>query len=124
MRNFIILVLCPFKANMDGMKDGDHWKCECEIPPLLLLRVGDCLACIREEHSPLHSICIPVTSGSDHLGHAPSTAPKWRYQAWASCHYARWEVDLSRADGSHENVPEVILDLPSGTARIDERPFN
>lgn len=142
--NFIVLVLWPFEADMDRIKaGGHHWQYSYDRPATFIVvprkpsnlppgwKPGE----TREYHWE-NAILLHTASAweeadgklyfeSSRVFHNMFTMyePDDRHQFNPKADYVRWELDLNKPTGSKVPDPQVILDLPSELARVDERFF-
>ncbi|KAL6702811.1 hypothetical protein ACN47E_000897 [Coniothyrium glycines] len=143
-KNFIILVLWPFEADLERIKaGGQHWQYSRDRPATFVV--------VPRRPDDLPSGWKPGETRVYHWQHAVlmHTASAWeenddllfletsrvfynvlpqfeppntdRDLSNLKADYVRWELDLKQPSGTQVKEPEVILDLPSELARVDER---
>lgn len=144
-RNWLILMLWPFEANLERLKAGKHhWAWNYSLPATFIVVP-------RRKTTPLplgwkqgeHRVyswanCMPIhTSGAwegqdgklylessrvhDNAFPFFPTDDGILPSANAKADFVRWELDLNLPGGSKIPDPRVILDTPSEFPRIDER---
>ncbi|KAK7530165.1 carotenoid oxygenase [Phyllosticta citribraziliensis] len=147
--NFLILVLWPFEASVERMKQGkQHWAWDYKLPATFIVvprrKTSAQAAGWREgEHRvypwrncmPIHtagaweeddghgSKKVFVESSRVHDNAFPFFPPDdgTMPAADAKADFVRWSLDLSKASNTALPDPRVVLDLPSEFPRIDER---
>lgn len=143
--NWIVLVLWPFEANLDRMKQGkQHWAWDYNLPVTFI-------AVPRRNTTPLPAgwkqgeyrvfswkNCMPIHTGGAWEGDGGKLyfeSSRVHDNAFpffppddgtmpapdAKADFVRWEIDLNKPSGTTVPDPLVILDVPSEFPRMDER---
>ncbi|KAG4272721.1 hypothetical protein FPRO04_14618 [Fusarium proliferatum] len=141
--NYIILVLWPFEAHLDRIESGgQHWLFSYDRPATFIVvprRPGALPSGWSKGESRVYhwenSVAIH-TAGSwedeDGKLYFESSRVFYNTLPWfeppgepdmkdLKADYVRWEIDINQPTGTKVKDPQVILDLPRGFARIDER---
>ncbi|KAG5765766.1 hypothetical protein H9Q72_006168 [Fusarium xylarioides] len=141
--NYIILVLWPFEAHLDRIESGgQHWLFSYDRPATFIVvprRPNDLPSGWSKGESRVYhwenSVAIH-TAGSwedeDGKLYFESSRVFYNTLPWfeppgepdmkdLKADYVRWEIDVSHPTGTKVKDPQVILDLPSEFARMDER---
>ncbi|KAG5802924.1 hypothetical protein H9Q74_012358 [Fusarium xylarioides] len=141
--NYIILVLWPFEAHLDRIESGgQHWLFSYDRPATFIVvprRPNDLPSGWSKGESRVYhwenSVAIH-TAGSwedeDGKLYFESSRVFYNTLPWfeppgepdmkdLKADYVRWEIDISQPTGTKVKDPQVILDLPSEFARMDER---
>ncbi|KAF4451172.1 lignostilbene dioxygenase family [Fusarium albosuccineum] len=142
--NYIILVLWPYEANVDRMKNGGHhWQYNTSRPATFIV--------VPRRASQIPRSWAPNECRFYHWDHALllHTAGAWEesdkiylkssrmaYNTFPifdpeshernfdfKADYVRWEIDFTKPTNSKVSDPRVILDMPSEMVRMDERYF-
>ncbi|OBS25968.1 hypothetical protein FPOA_06500 [Fusarium poae] len=144
-RNWIILVLWPFEANMARIREGkQHWAWNYDRPATFIVvprRKNTCLPTGWNEgeyRTYSWKNCMPIhTAGAweDMDGSLHFESSRVHDNAFpffppddgrmpapdAKADFVRWKIDLNQSNGTTISDPIVILDVPSEFPRIDER---
>ncbi|KAK8159291.1 carotenoid oxygenase [Phyllosticta citrichinensis] len=147
--NFLILVLWPFEASVERMKQGkQHWAWDYKLPATFIVvprrkTSAQAAGWQEDEHRvypwrncmPIHtagaweeddghgSKNVFVESSRVHDNALPFFPPDdgTMPAADAKADFVRWSLDLCKPSGTLLPDPRVVLDLPSEFPRIDER---
>ncbi|KAF5540676.1 isoeugenol monooxygenase [Fusarium napiforme] len=141
--NYIILVLWPFEAQLDRIESGgQHWLFSYDRPATFIAvpRRPDNLPAgwSKGESRVYHwenSVAIHTAGsweGEDGKLYFESSRVFYNTLPWfeppgepdmrdLKADYVRWEIDINQPTGTKVKDPEIILDLPSEFARMDER---
>ncbi|EEU35766.1 uncharacterized protein NECHADRAFT_44390 [Fusarium vanettenii 77-13-4] len=144
--NYIILILWPFEADVNRMKNGGHhWQYSTSRPATFIVvprrgsqvppgwapneyRVyhGDHALLLHTAGAWDESDGTKVYIESSRMAYSPFPMfdPKARDRSPNfKADYVRWEIDLAKPTNSKVSDPQVILDMPSEMVRVDERHF-
>ncbi|KAH6700559.1 carotenoid oxygenase [Leptodontidium sp. MPI-SDFR-AT-0119] len=144
-KNFIILVLWPFEADLERIKaGGQHWQYDYDRPATYVVvprRPGDLPSGWKRGESRVYhwqnAVVMHTASAWEEdngklyfdssrvcYNILPVFEPSNSQQQDMSnlkADYVRWEIDLNQPSGTQVTEPVVLLDLPSELARVDER---
>ncbi|KAJ3538170.1 hypothetical protein NM208_g6025 [Fusarium decemcellulare] len=141
--NFIILVLWPFEADLERIKaGGQHWQFSYDRPATFIVvprrpnkfppgwKAGESRVYHWQNAIAMHT--ASAWEDDDGKLYFDSSRvfynifpmfepPEGQPHANMKADYVRWTIDPSQPSGTKLPEPEVILDLPSELARVDER---
>ncbi|KAK7548078.1 carotenoid oxygenase [Phyllosticta citricarpa] len=144
--NFLILMLWPFEANVERMKQGkQHWAWDYKLPATFIVvprrkqwagicgwKEGEYRVYPWRNCMPIHTAGAWQDAGNGNIFVESSRVHDNAFPFFppddgtmpapdAKADFVRWELDLSQPSGTTIPDPIVVLDMPSEFPRIDER---
>lgn len=144
--NFVVLVLWPFEASIERMKEGkQHWAWNYDRPATFIVvprskssklpagwKFGDVRTYYWENAMLVHTAGGWESEGGDKIYFESSRVHDNAFPFFPAddgrlpapntkADYVRWELDLLQPDNTKVPDPELVLDVPCEFPRIDER---